>query len=83
MPAIKEETGRLAGLKRAPNGDMLLFHEKGIHRWKPVEEQWIHYGRSFGLGRLQPELHAQTMGPNQLLCLGTARGVSCLKLDTR
>lgn len=81
IPSFESESGKVAGLLAEPGGDILVFHEGGMHRWSPVNKRWTSYGKSFGMGILQPELHAQKLGPHHFLFSGTADGITALRLD--
>lgn len=79
IPSVADEMGEVSGLTMAANGDVLLIHENGIHRWSIKDLHWTYYNRSFGLGKLRPELHAYDQGEGNTLYIGTAQGISILK----
>lgn len=77
LGAPEGERGSPAGVEVGPGGNICVFHEEGVHCYFPAGQRWTFYGSSFGMGNLQPELHAQFLS-NGLMYLGTSNGILCL-----
>ncbi|WP_417603669.1 histidine kinase [Owenweeksia hongkongensis] len=80
IPPYPEEPGKVSGLQTLEDGSVLVFHEGGIHRWQANTKQWTAYKKSFGLGRLQPELHAYSIGNNDIMYIGSSSGITSLAI---